>query len=1492
MKNTMIKQLMLVVSLILLGFAGTAYAGTCEIKQAADTPNMVASPFSLRSVFSAFNADPAMQACKNISFASDVNLEHTIVISGNTVDEDGKRLVITGNNHVINAATSAVDSKGCAIVILSSNVQISDLHILGGGVCIGSDDATVMASNKVGGVTKKVNLTNMFIEKATVDGIAIAKNTANVTIGKNTKIYYASSGAGIHFLENDFSKLIPDSHGVFFTTDAATIDTSVSFYQNGLTVKVEGDSPTIGQGKITGTGQIQGYLKYPDFWTQANNSNLVKDVQMLAYRTNGTAPTATESTLIGIAKVQNGGFFSISPLKQLKVSTDQESGDVISLVPLWSKNGEATVMGTSTPPFQYKLNSAFNFASSSTTPKDPNAKDPQQPGNLPAGVTAHTVNGVTKYIIQDPNNQGIADWSALCNYYKALNGTPISENQSSILIDSDMDGIPDIKEDRNFNCKVDAGETDPANPDTDGDGIMDGEEDSNNDGYIKCYHVEDQGCTDDNGNVVACNAASFTGTKDKLGLSIVDKNKKVLLEDSKFSPVDHKTHLVLPLFNTCDASDTVNCDGASQPLVTTASGVVCTDPNSYPQGFVPSECQSAGSRIVDTATGRHKQFNTANGDFCVELNPHNGQSKDSDGDGRQDGQELWDFIYNAYAPTHLYWMDGTRVHPDSNVDEKCDLSGSFGRKGLKNQLVKDDNGQDFRASLVCASDSIVPAVGNDFKFQFDEANLPAYATDPLDPDTDKDGFCDGDGSNGGCGAMKQDNCATVSDPTNVCNKVSVCNEQILYHKLNPATKDQVLQKVKEFVYDKTNPKSGYAQIKDALIAIDPQAWADSDGDGIPDVIENPTGSCNPSLSEKDYTSNPFLMDSDGDGENDNLDPFPNDSSKTSKNMPAGGNCSQAVSYANHMALYCVLDWDGDSLYNCEENPDGAISISQDYDAVAHKNAKTCPTAKDSDGDNLSDFEEKQIGSNAWKGDTDGDGLTDYQEVYGDGKAGLNLVTSTQAGCYDSTWRYVDVLQTISDPNHPGIILAGFDTDPTKADTDGDGLSDGIEVGTTKTNPVNADSDGDGMCDGANEVDDATGTPVCMPGEVLSGDNLFPYISTDPTQPKDKFINAGYAIKTMPNGIVITSSNPCATDTDQDKLNDWAKGGWQKGADGTWQLLDKGNVDHVKNNSNTSISTPGNLPDRDGDGIPDDIEINQLGTNPDLADTDGDGLPDGCTGMGTPQMKGELCYHVIHGGDFSGLGMGAGKDYNPKVGDTDPNNADTDFDGLKDGDELSYPDNKIKNPYDDKGNFIGFYQKGVNLDPNFYDTDGDGILDGVEAGARFKNNGIGECTDNFCCFMNGVAEMKKEYAAGLNPSSTSSAYFVDGSSTNALVKDTDGDTLVDGSTLTSFQTRNNYGEDLNCNGIVDKNADGNPTESNPLAIDSNHDGINDNLAICRNGICDPAINMPYVYARQVGSGCTNTMLPGETLPATAGDVATLVMMLSPLGLALRMRLRRK
>ena len=86
---------------------------------------------------------------------------------------------------------------------------------------------------------------------------------------------------------------------------------------------------------------------------------------------------------------------------------------------------------------------------------------------------------------------------------------------------------------------------------------------------------------------------------------------------------------------------------------------------------------------------------------------------------------------------------------------------------------------------------------------------------------------------------------------------------------------------------------------------------------------------------------------------------------------------------------------------------------------------------DSDGDGLTDAEERRIGTDPFNPDTDGDKLTDWEEV------------------------------------------RVYGTDPLNPDSDYDGLTDGAEVHVYKTDPLNPDTDRGGVADGHEVIEDNT-----------------------------------------------------------------------------------------------------------------------------------------------------------------------------------------------------------------------------------------------------------------------------------------------------------------------------------------------------------------------------------------------------------------------------------
>ncbi|WP_257161927.1 binary toxin-like calcium binding domain-containing protein [Corynebacterium cystitidis] len=121
---------------------------------------------------------------------------------------------------------------------------------------------------------------------------------------------------------------------------------------------------------------------------------------------------------------------------------------------------------------------------------------------------------------------------------------------------------------------------------------------------------------------------------------------------------------------------------------------------------------------------------------------------------------------------------------------------------------------------------------------------------------------------------------------------------------------------------------------------------------------------------------------------------------------------------------------------------------------------------------------------------------------------------------------------------------------------------------------------------------------------------------------------------------------------------------------------------------TSEALPEQWVDTDGDGIPDELEIagwttasgEVFRTDPLLADTDGDGLSDG-----------EEAGNIVEGEEYDTIYEGV----------TNPVKADSDDDGLDDKTELEGWEAADGRTY--------------STDPMNADTDGDGISDGLEAG---------------------------------------------------------------------------------------------------------------------------------------------------------------------------------
>lgn len=127
---------------------------------------------------------------------------------------------------------------------------------------------------------------------------------------------------------------------------------------------------------------------------------------------------------------------------------------------------------------------------------------------------------------------------------------------------------------------------------------------------------------------------------------------------------------------------------------------------------------------------------------------------------------------------------------------------------------------------------------------------------------------------------------------------------------------------------------------------------------------------------------------------------------------------------------------------------------------------------DTDGDGLSDDEERELGTDPTRADTDRDGIPD----------GIEVATGTNP--LDADTDGDGLSDGVEDANRNGVVDPG-ETDPRLRDTDGGGVADGDEILSFRTNPLDPrddDLDGDGVPNTADACPDTEpGTPVDAAG---------------------------------------------------------------------------------------------------------------------------------------------------------------------------------------------------------------------------------------------------------------------------------------------------------------------------------------------------------------------------------------------------------------------------
>ncbi|MEM7219493.1 MAG: hypothetical protein AAF515_14090 [Pseudomonadota bacterium] len=623
--------------------------------------------------------------------------------------------------------------------------------------------------------------------------------------------------------------------------------------------------------------------------------------------------------------------------------------------------------------------------------------------------------------------------------------------------DDDRDGLSNLAERRTFL-------TDSDRPDTDGDGLLDGEEpelgldpnvgDMDGDGLLDGAEVKRLGTdprradSDDDGLEDGAEVR-------ELGMDPMRADS----DDDGLSDAEETGLGTDPLRLDTDGDgvpDGTEATAGTSPLNSDSDGDGLDDGAEAAAGTDPLRADSDGDSIGDAQELRVHGTNPlaadTDGDSVNDalelaggLDPKlDDRELDSDGDGLSNAQEqaLGTSASNPDsdgdgAPDGEEVAAGTEPGaPDTDGDGLLD--GEEATLG-SSPFAADSDGDGL-------SDALEPLPGRDT----DSDGL----INILDADSDGDGIgdgaeprplddLDGDGSVGvldadadGDGIIDGEEIAAGLDPTDAAD--------------GPADPDaDGLSNAAELrrgtALDAADTDAdGYGDGAEVAAMLDPRdpidVTQDADGDGLT------------SGAELDIGTDPHVPDSDGDGVVDGVE----DEWMRALGLSAGqvvarpgssacGIAADTLTIAAHLALIADADNDGvpdgsepDPL--ADRNADGVRGLLQavdrldclgDADVLAFALAAD---GGDGDADGLTDARERlELGTDPGRADTDGDGLSDGHEVL--------------RGCEVSFDRLIV---------YP---------DPLNADTDNDGIDDGQECARL-LDPRNADTDADGLPDSA------------------------------------------------------------------------------------------------------------------------------------------------------------------------------------------------------------------------------------------------------------------------------------------------------------------------------------------------------------------------------------------------------------------------------------------
>jgi hypothetical protein len=512
-----------------------------------------------------------------------------------------------------------------------------------------------------------------------------------------------------------------------------------------------------------------------------------------------------------------------------------------------------------------------------------------------------------------------------------------------------------------------------------------------------------------------------------------------------------------------------------------------------------------------------------------------------------------------------------------------------------------------------------------------------------------------------------------------------------------------------------------------------------------------------------YETNPYDADTDDDciRDGDDLHNYNNDNISEWKCDYDGDGLINAMDMDSDDDSY-IVDC-GDRIED-DADQDGVKEISTDHNGYWDISAgEYNPLATDSDNDGIRDGVELFWGLDGVDKDTDDDGIMDGDEVYWncdfdkDGYINANDPDSDGDGISDGT--EIGVTSPISSVGQ----IKGTDT--TKKYPGANSRTRYIADAdpNTKTNPLSKDTDNDGLYDG---WDDENGNGEWDSGEE-QGEDLSYNGSVDEgeSDPKDKDsdddgVNDGATTEGVDgNGVLL--------DTDEDGTNNVVD--TDSDGDGIWDGVELGltladisiytDADVFTPDADPSTSTEPLDDDTDNDGIIDgDEDFNYDGaiagdtdrdeniryrdeenegevwteTNPNTEDSDGDGLLDG---YDIDKTEEEFQNIFSDDDNYWGELSYSNHDLDPRenyqkyqAGPTNPVNRDSDGDFLWDGPNKGSNNGELHKHYTQKNYQLRWEDtqrstigQDYYTDPKIADTDDDGLIDGIEISGWKKVN---------------------------------------------------------------------------------------------------------------------------------------------------------------------------